>query len=84
MGQGHAGGKTPPPSLRLGCGFCPLLFGHIGVRSGLRKLRPHLLIIYRLRAPNALPGHRVVSSLPFIDHRYLVFVFLDCRPHYMF
>ena len=48
----HEGGTTPPPGLRLGCGLCPLLFGEIGVRPGLRKLRPRLLLIYRLRAPN--------------------------------
>ena len=36
----------------------PLLFGDIGVRPGLRKLRPRLLLIYRLRAPNALRALR--------------------------
>lgn len=40
--------------------------------------------VHSLLPHDALPGHRVVSSLPFIDHRLSVFVFLDCRPHYLF
>lgn len=31
-----------------------------------------------------LPGHRVVSSLPFIDHRYRVFVFPRYRAFYYY
>ena len=59
----------------------PLLFGDIGVRSGLRKLRPHLHRFYRLRAPLPHPAHDPLTRCA-LSFRSLYLHYRSAFTHY--